>query len=179
MKLSRHLIFVLLPYGLGSLLTAFALGWSPVDYALTGFGNVRERVRGSAKKAVDEYIASHPVRKLQIGAGPNSLPGWLNSDIEPQKDQIYLDAAAVYPIPSESFDYIFAEQLIEHLSLEQGQTMLREWRRILRPGGKIRIATPDLTTFAKLFTEEDRAEPPLFAAAGSGFEALNPAHSRV
>ena len=33
--------------------------------------------------------------------------------------------------------------------------MLRECHRILRTGGKIRIATPNLTTFARLFTEKN------------------------
>lgn len=145
----KNLMLVLPPYALGCFITAIAFGWSPAQYGSTLLA------KGRAGKAVNEYIASHPVRKLQIGAGPNSLQGWLNTDIEPRKDQVYLDAAATFPIPANSFDYIFAEQLIEHLTLAQGQAMLRECHRILRNGGKIRIDTPNLTTYAKLFTEKN------------------------
>jgi predicted SAM-dependent methyltransferase len=145
----KNLMLVLPPYALGCFITAVAFGWSPAHYGSTLL------VKGRAGQAINEYISSHPVRKLQIGAGPNSLRGWLNTDIEPQKDQVYLDATATFPIPENSFDYVFAEQLIEHLTLAQGQAMLRECHRILRTGGKIRIATPNLTTFAKLFTEKN------------------------
>jgi predicted SAM-dependent methyltransferase len=102
---------------------------------------------------VDKYLASHAVRKLQLGAGTVNLPGWLNTDIEPRRDQVYLDAAGRFPIPDQSIDYIFAEQLIEHLSYEGGLTMLRECHRVLKPGGKIRLATPDLMALTAMFQE--------------------------
>jgi predicted SAM-dependent methyltransferase len=59
--------------------------------------------------------------------------------------------------PRHSQGRLFAEQLIEHVTLAQGQGILRECHRILRDGGKIRIASPNLTTFAKLFTERDES----------------------
>jgi predicted SAM-dependent methyltransferase len=147
----KKLMVVLVPYTVGGLMVAIAFGWSPAQYSSTQFAKWR------ASQAVNEYITSHPIRKLQIGAGPNSLKEWLNTDIEPAKDQVYLDATAPFPIPSNSFDYVFAEQLIEHVTLTDGQAMLRECHRILRDGGKIRIATPNLTTFAKLFIEKNES----------------------
>lgn len=148
----KSLILVLLPYSLGCLLTLIALGWSPAQYGSTLLAKVR------ASQSVQQYIASNSVRKLQIGAGTNFLRGWLNTDIEPRKDQVYLDATAAFPIPQNSFDYVFAEQLIEHLTLTQGQAMLRECHRILRAGGKIRIATPNLTTLARFFTGKNESD---------------------
>ena len=75
----KNLMLVLPPYALGCFITALACGWSPVQYGSTLLA------KGRAGQAVNEYIAAHPVRKLQIGAGPNSLKGWLNTDIEPSK----------------------------------------------------------------------------------------------
>ena len=42
---------------------------------------------------IQAYLRTHVVRKLQIGAGENVLPGWLNSDIRPLNSNVlFLDA---------------------------------------------------------------------------------------
>jgi hypothetical protein len=51
----------------------------------------------SAPTTIKRYLASTEVRKLQIGAGPNDLPGWLNTDIMPEKEQAFLDATKPFP----------------------------------------------------------------------------------
>jgi predicted SAM-dependent methyltransferase len=104
---------------------------------------------------IEQYLASTGVRKLQIGAGPNNLPGWLNTDIEPRQGQAFLDAMKPFPIPDSSLNYIYAEQVIEHLPFEGGMVMLRESYRVLAPGGKLRVATPDLRRIVALFDQDD------------------------
>ena len=103
------------------------------------------------KATVDAYLAKASPKKLQVGAGNINLPGWLNTDLEPRAGQIYLDAAATFPFRDGSFKYVYAEQLIEHLTFEQGQTFLKESFRVLEPGGKLRLATPNLLQIVKLF----------------------------
>jgi predicted SAM-dependent methyltransferase len=104
---------------------------------------------------VKRYLKSHEVRKLQLGAGPNMLPGWLNTDKSSSLPKVlFLDAAARFPFRDASVDYIYSEHLIEHLTYDQGQLMLRECFRVLRPGGRIRTATPDLETLAGLYTPQ-------------------------
>ena len=106
-------------------------------------------------REVRSYLDTHDVRKLQIGAGPTELPGWLNTDRDPATPRaVYLDASHRFPLPDASFDYVFSEHQIEHLSYATGLFSLRECFRILRPGGRIRVATPDLTTIAKLAAHE-------------------------
>src|ERR1017187_1103147 len=47
------------------------------------------------------YLSSHAVKKLQIGAaGAKGFDDWLNTDIEPQAGEAYLDATKPFPIPS-------------------------------------------------------------------------------
>ena len=53
--------------------------------------------------------------------------------------------------------YVFSEQVIEHLTYEQGAIMLNECRRVLVPGGKIRIATPNLTELVGFFGDPKNA----------------------
>lgn len=101
---------------------------------------------------VSRYMRTHSIRKLQIGAHVCVLPGWLNSDLYPLSiSSIVLDATKTFPLPTGSFDYVFSEHQLEHIAYEQGVAMLAECRRILRPGGKIRLALPSLDRMVELF----------------------------
>jgi predicted SAM-dependent methyltransferase len=101
------------------------------------------------------YLKSHEVRKLHIGAGSKVLPGWLNTDRSSSlRGIVFLDATRRFPLRDASIDYIYSHHVIEHLTYQQGHSMLRECFRVLKPGGSIRTATPDLETLARLYTPE-------------------------
>jgi predicted SAM-dependent methyltransferase len=102
---------------------------------------------------VREYLRTHRIRKLQIGAGRVDYPGWLNNDIVPGPGEAYIDATKRFPIPDGSFQYIFGEHVIEHLSYDEGLLMLRECHRVLASGGKLRLATPNLAKYIQLFQD--------------------------
>jgi predicted SAM-dependent methyltransferase len=114
--------------------------------------------RARSPGQVRAYLRSHPVRKLQIGAGTINYDDWLNTDIEPSQGQVYLDASQRFPIPDGSIHYIFAEHVIEHLTYEEGLAMLGECHRVLARGGKIRLATPNLLKYFQLFQEQRTPE---------------------
>jgi predicted SAM-dependent methyltransferase len=64
---------------------------------------------------------------------------------------VYLDVTKRFPFDNELFDYIFGEHLIEHLSWSDGRRMLLECYRVIKSGGTIRIATPDLAVLLSLY----------------------------
>lgn len=108
---------------------------------------------------VRAYLAAHPLRKLQIGASHTPYPGWLNTDYIPERsDVVYLDATRPFPIPDASFDYVAFEHMIEHVDYAGGMAMLQECHRILKPGGKIRFATPDLRVLVTLIDPQPTPE---------------------
>jgi predicted SAM-dependent methyltransferase len=107
---------------------------------------------------IRDYVASTQVRKLQLGAGGVHYDGWLSTDIEPVANEAFLDATQPFPFPDGSFRYIFSEHVIEHLPYESALAMLRECHRVLEPGGRLRIATPDLERFLALFAKERSPE---------------------
>jgi SAM-dependent methyltransferase len=110
----------------------------------------KSRLR-KASAFMRNYMSTHDVRKLHVGCGGNSLESWLNSDLIPDNKKIViLDASKHFPLPDSSFDYIYSEHLMEHLSFIQQLNFLQESHRILKPGGKIRIATPDFDFLAQL-----------------------------
>lgn len=130
------------------ILIAFLTGVTFADYLGKAFRSPWFRFRDP--QAIGQYLRSHPVRKLQLGAGGNDPTGWLNSDIEPGEKEVYLDATSRYPFPDGSFQYVFSEHMIEHVSWEAGIMMLRECYRVLVKGGKLRIVTPNLAKFIQL-----------------------------
>jgi hypothetical protein len=90
-----------------------------------------------------------PIR-VMIGSGSMSVPGWITTDLMPRGGSIYLNATKPWPFENASVARIHCEHMIEHITFEQAQSMLVECFRVLEPGGRIRIATPDFDTFVKL-----------------------------
>ncbi len=92
---------------------------------------------------IKRYFRNVSSPKIQIGCGSHLLEGWLNGDLA--EGDIYIDATKKLPFKDNSFDYIYSEQMLEHITLSQGKYFINECYRILKPGGVLRISTPDLT----------------------------------
>ena len=90
----------------------------------------------------------------------NSLEDWLNADNQPRDmSQVFLDATKGLPLPEGSFDYIFSEHMIEHVDYDhQGLSLLKDCHRIAKPGGRIRIATPDIASIIGLYAAAQSGE---------------------
>jgi len=56
----------------------------------------------------------------------------------------YGDATNGLPIPQESCDVLYSSHMLEHLDRNEADRFLKEAFRVLRKGGIIRIAVPDL-----------------------------------
>ena len=107
---------------------------------------LRRWVTGVDRRLLAKYQADRPaVCRLQLGCGKNPRNDWLNSDLFPgAPDVMLVDVRLPLVFEGESFDRIFTEHMIEHLSWEQGAKMLKECFRIAKPGGVVRVATPDI-----------------------------------
>ena len=104
---------------------------------------------------IKRYMDNTAIPRLHIGCGKRQLPGWLNSDYFPTDPKIaHLDATRKYPFSDESLHYIYTEHMIEHVPYEKGVAMLRECYRTLIPGGRLRLATPDLQFLHDLYSAE-------------------------
>lgn len=55
------------------------------------------------------------------------------------------------PFADGAVDEVFAEHFIEHVTPRTGTSICAEFRRVLRPGGVLRMSTPDLAWFAELY----------------------------
>jgi predicted SAM-dependent methyltransferase len=109
--------------------------------------NVLQRVIANAKiKKLLEYYP-HKIM-LNVGCGTDYKEGWINidnnSDNNIEKLDLNWDLRNPLPFADNSVDFIFNEHFIEHLSVEDGIRANQDFLRVLKPGGVLRIATPDL-----------------------------------
>ncbi len=122
-------------------------------YALRGlYGKTVGRIRSTEWR---RYVAEHATPGLNLGSGDFPLEGWFNTDGYPRVGRIaYCNVAGKFPFGDNAFAYVFNEHMIEHLPVEVALNMLRESFRVLRHGGVIRIATPDLDKIFALKRED-------------------------
>lgn len=82
--------------------------------------------------------------KLHLGCGSIHLPGWINIDMEAPEADMHLDLRNPLPFESASVDCVYSEHFIEHVDRDEAVKLLKEVQRVLKPGGVIRLVTPDL-----------------------------------
>ena len=83
--------------------------------------------------------------KLHLACGLDYQPGYVNVDLYPQENAKVDAVFDVKKIPYDdnTVDEIRALHIIEHFDWFEGQEVLKEWYRVLKPGGKLIIETPD------------------------------------
>jgi predicted SAM-dependent methyltransferase len=99
---------------------------------------------------------SAPVR-MNWGCGEHPEPGWINSDIKdgPGID-ISCDIRDGFPLEEGSIDYIASIHALPEIPLADLVGAMEELRRVLKPGGVLRLALPDLDKGIKAYLENDR-----------------------
>lgn len=123
-------------------------------YMLIRIGMVY-RLLGGDQRSAARYIKNHKITKLHIGAGSNVLAGWLNVDYFALRLRVlHMDATRKFPFEDARFDYVFNEHMIEHIPHIGAMKMLREIHRVLKPGGILRVSTPDIGFLVDLLKDE-------------------------
>jgi SAM-dependent methyltransferase len=94
--------------------------------------------------------------KLHLGAGARRLEGWINVDVHPAP--LSLNLTRGLPFADSSVRVIFASHLFEHLYYpNQALRFLAECRRVLRPGGRLRLVVPDIERYIRAYAAGDDA----------------------
>lgn len=97
------------------------------------------------------------IRRLNWGCGEHLGSGWINSDV---KDAPGVDVAGDIrdglPLESESIDYAVSVHALPELAYPEIVPALTELRRVLKPGGVLRLVLPDLRRAIHAYTMDDR-----------------------
>jgi predicted SAM-dependent methyltransferase len=106
--------------------------------------------RNERRPNIVELLKNYPDRvMLNVGCGTDYKEGWINIDNNTDDNienlDLNWDLRNPLPFDDNSVDYIFNEHFIEHLTVEEGIHVNQDFLRVLKPGGVLRMATPDLT----------------------------------
>ncbi len=100
------------------------------------------------KKYLRNWLAAPGPHIVNLGGGSVLHERWLTADVDPRSD-VWSDVTAPLAFPDHSTDVVYLEEVIEHVTKQEGEALLREVLRILRPKGYLRITTPSLDYFIK------------------------------
>jgi SAM-dependent methyltransferase len=97
------------------------------------------------------------VRRLNWGCGEYPESGWINSDIkETPGIDISCDILDGLPLADDSIDYAVSIHALPEIPMADLVPALEELRRVLKPGGVLRLALPDLDRGIQAYLENDR-----------------------
>ena len=91
-------------------------------------------------------------RLLNLGCGATFHPEWLNIDFHDHGGAVLAyDLRLGIPFADDTFDVVYHSHVLEHFTYNQGRRFLRECFRVLRPGGLVRLAVPDLENISRAY----------------------------
>jgi len=95
-------------------------------------------------------------RQLEIGPGPQRVPGFETINVVWGRDVDYIgDASKPLPFASKTFDLIYASHVLEHMPWYEVEKVVKEWVRILKPGGSLEIWLPNGLKIARAFVDAE------------------------
>lgn len=125
------------------------------------------------------------MRRVNVGCGATPTSGWLNLDnsltvrlarwrvagsvlrrLGPRgafvdavraSDVRWADALAL-PLPDASMDVVYASHMFEHLDRREARSFLGEVKRVLVPGGTLRLVVPCLRMLAAAYARDGKAD---------------------
>jgi predicted SAM-dependent methyltransferase len=111
-------------------------------------------------KIVWELVPYTRGRGLDLGCGPNKgFPHFIGVDsgIDRQlfgvemKPDIFVDTCERLPMfGSAAFDFVFSSHLLEHIEYSKVPSTLKEWWRLIKPGGHLVLYLPDEDEYPKV-----------------------------
>lgn len=116
-----------------------------------------EQLNGSVAIA-DTSPDPKPITKLDIGSGPE------RRDADYTTVDLYVEGADIkapmweIPVPDNSIEMIWASHCLEHVPGGKVSETLKEWFRVLQPGGQAIISVPNFDYIARYWLHgENRA----------------------
>jgi SAM-dependent methyltransferase len=96
------------------------------------------------------------IKRLNVGCGPRHMPGWLNADLNmgPGIDLVG-DIRTGLNLDTDSIHYMVAMHMLQDLPYPDIPVVLRELKRVLIPGGVLRLGLPDLDKAIRAYIAGD------------------------
>lgn len=95
---------------------------------------------------------------LHIGCGDIDAPGYINLDARPQP-HVHIVTNNLFRlamVPDGVADLVYMSHVLEHVSHRDVAATLSEMRRILKPGGVLRLSVPDFDKLTEIYFANNR-----------------------
>lgn len=128
-------------------------------------------------------MANTSGKKLNLGCGKDYRQGWVNLDavISVHPDVVH-DISKPLPFKDQNFDFVLAQDILEHFTKEDVVLVIGEIARILKVGGQLEVRVPNVTDIVNRFTDDEETrneflygttfETGVFGAHKVGFTAV-------
>lgn len=116
--------------------------------------------------------------KLHLGCGVRDFGStWIHID---KGDYDHLDSYNITELPytDHTVDLIYASHVLEYFDRDDAIVVLKEWKRVLKNGGVLRLAVPDLLNLILVYAEDtgvaalDNILGPLYGKMKMGKETI-------
>lgn len=123
---------------------------------------IGESWRGALAEA-RRLVAANPASdrdpvRLNLGCGDKVIPGYINVDVAAsragQRPDVLCDLRALQPFDTASADEVMAIHVVEHFWRWEIEAVLREWVRVLKPGGRLIVECPNLEYACREFLRD-------------------------
>jgi predicted SAM-dependent methyltransferase len=98
--------------------------------------------------------------KLHLGCGFRHLGGFVHIDIDDQEHIDYpnTDISNLGMMETDSVDLIYTCGSFEYFDRERAPDVLKEWKRVLKPGGSLKISVPDFESIVKVYNKNKEVD---------------------
>lgn len=93
------------------------------------------------------------MKKLHLGCGKKSIPGYLNVDIQKYDNVDIVADIKDLPFEESSIDEIYSCAAIEHFGRNEWTSVVSHWYDLLKPGALLRLSTADFEAVCHEYLE--------------------------
>ena len=94
--------------------------------------------------------------KLHLGCGKRFIEGFIHVDLQKLPHIDYHTSVDDLNFAADnSVDLIYVSHVLEHFGRHEYKNVLKEWYRVLKPSGILRVSVPDFDAVVKYYTEKE------------------------
>ena len=141
--------------------------------AFVGLRRIRVFIGAIKRRFVTPALPTNPSGEvlIHLGCGEVDAPGYINVDGRHMQHVHYVrEVTDLSVFPDDFADLVYACHVLEHIPSHALRKTLWEWRRVVKPGGILRLSVPDFDRIVRVYEachhDIDAIQKPLMGGQG-------------